>query len=95
MIPLYFLDKFNRLLCDITGRKRYFGGKSIILARNFQQTLPVKPDKRRKCKFHPVSTEMFYLSINQVEFVQWLMDFYNGQLLRYLGFPEHFLRIPP
>ena len=43
MVPLAALDCVDRLLRDLTGDSRPFGGKVILLGGDFRQLLPVVP----------------------------------------------------
>ena len=43
MVPLAALDAVERLLRDLTGDSRAFGGKVLILGGDFRQLLPVMP----------------------------------------------------
>ena len=43
MVPLAALDCVDRLLRDLTGDMRPFGGKVILLGGDFRQILPVVP----------------------------------------------------
>ena len=43
MVPLAALDCVDRLLRDLTGDSRPFGGKVLVLGGDFRQLLPVVP----------------------------------------------------
>ena len=96
MVPSVALTIIDRLLRDITGINKPFGGKAVLLSGDFRQTLPVVPHGGRALaieaciKANPVwqSVRRFNLTTNmrikegQDSFAAYLLDVGNGNLPR-------------
>eukprot|EP00116_Pleurobrachia_bachei_P000295 sb/3460557/ len=94
MIPLDALRAIDFMLRDITGNSVPFGGKLIVLAGDFRQTLPVTPKSSVKgilenCAFNsPLWRHVNPLDLtvnvradpSELEFKDWLLQLGDGTL---------------
>ena len=94
MIPLNALNAIDRMLRDITGSNAPFGGKLLVFAGDFRQTLPIIPRDNpatiiesciNRSSLWPIIRK-FRLAQNmranpdEVEFCEWLVKLGDNEL---------------